>query len=204
MKVWIFYITDNGIINYLSRHNLLETWTYSESSDKYVVYAYTNKKKIVKEFMSTRNQKAFKLREVEMDEDEYKDFDNRFYTSSKLKKEFLITKNGTPSKFVLTTSEYWFVVEQDMETTNSLIESFSPFLYDHGEIFQSSLRRYLEELGFICPRLPFLDGPESDVEKFMKKHAWKNQLGLFIYLYHDILDINGIMEKIGDSNEETT
>lgn len=144
MKLYRFYKKpDNDSINKEARH----------ISDKYPLYALTNKKEFAMVFKQIRDMTKFVETVTDIHRDEFIDYagkhrgkvlDNfEFVTRDTNKK--LVSEDSTSMKIVCTFAEKQNV---DDEVESGLMNVYSPYLFEAG-IFKEKYRDALEVISFL-------------------------------------------------------
>lgn len=189
MKVFMYFLTDKSIIKKMSDTYLLESLNHFQEPglEDYFFYAYTDKKKVAKKFEAMRNMQKFFKKEVEMDEDEFEELDKNFYSFSKLSMSPLLCGVHTRIVLPLTTGEYWYCVESRAESINSifdLMKKVNPAIFTEKTIQLLGKLEYNDSM--FKDFQPYREYT-SKTHDYMLNNAWKNELGLFLYLYSMIL-----------------
>ena len=207
MKVYLFYLIDKEMIQYLKELGLCEWLNYKEQEiEKGMLYGYTKSKKIAKAFWKSRDHTIFIKKEVELDFDEYQDLDIRSYNYGGIKEEKLsFLMDGMKQMiFPLTTAESWNVIESRGETINYYFQGYVDPI--NTSIFKKDLKINLRELGYN----DWVTGDNmiseaevlSKLERFTVHEAWKSEFGLFSFLYGDMLDYGFTLERMSEFEEK--
>lgn len=212
MKVWMFYLNDREL--YEKYKNMSLVPEDYDGTGKKPLYAYTNDKLLAKGFRKTRNMKRFKEKVFHLDEDELKELDDQFYFSSKLTIGEVKYAEEKTAPIVLTTSEHWLIVENPRETIGEIELGLK---LPPIRIFTPKIRSLLKVIkyeafneGNIDVDDPYEQFPEimrrynKKYERFSKiisKGYGENQLGLLLYLFKEIFNIESLCEEINHENK---
>ena len=185
LKVFLYFLTDKKVIKKMADTYLLESLSHFKEPgyEDYFFYAFTNKKKVAKKFEQMRDMTKFFKKEVEMDEDEYKDLENRFYAFSVLSMQPLLCGEHKHIIIPITSGEYWYCVEARSESMQSMFELMPKVKPD---IFKDKVIQLLGKLDYNDSMFPdFQPWREysSETHDYVLNNAWKNELGVFLFLY---------------------
>ena len=193
MKVYMYFLTDKKIIEKMTSTYMLESLDHvTEPSDEgYFFYAFTQGKKVAKSFEKMRDMSKFYKKVVDLDEDEYDELKSRFYSFSALSFQPLLCSEHKHIVIPMTSAEYWYTVEARSESIFSMIDimcKISPY------IFTQKIRDLLIDLRYVENFFPddYAHRPEweirdTSVSDYMTNYAWKNELGVFLFLYSMLL-----------------
>lgn len=189
MKVYLYFLIDKAVIKKMTDTYLLESLNhFSEPGlEDYFFYAYTAKKKVAKKFEGMRDMKKFYKKEVEMDEEEFKDLENRFFRFSALSFQSLLCSEHQHITVPVTTGEYWYCVEAREESVQSLLD-IQPKI--NPAIFTDKIIELLGRIDYIDSLFPDFQKYreyESSTHDYVLNNAWKNELGVFLWLYSMLL-----------------
>lgn len=185
LKVFLYFLTDKKVIKKMADTYLLESLNHFQEPEyeDYFFYAFTPKKKVAKKFEQMRDMTKFFRKEVEMDEDEYKELERNFYSFSALSIQPLLCGEHQHILIPITTGEYWYCSEARSESLNSMMELMPKVKPD---IFEEKIIQLLGKLDYIDSMFPdFQPYREytSDTYDYMLNNGWKNELGVFLFLY---------------------
>lgn len=201
MKVWIFYLTDRDIIDFYTTTCRVESTQYKQVdlNSGYLLYAYTDKKKLARLFRETRNMEKFYVKEIEITEEEFKEMDDIYHGFNNILLSSLSrdTDQENTLKIPLTSTEQWICVDNAQE---SLFNYVSIELMFDWTILSDKMKEHLWKTGFM-----FFDDSgehEAEIEELELKYGEvtnvrvKEPFGLFITLYDHILDKDGLLEVV--------
>lgn len=189
MKVYLYFLTDKKVIKQMAGTYLLESLNHFQEPgyEDYFFYAFTSKKKVAKRFEKMRDMTKFFKKEEEMDEDEFKELERRFYSFSALSMQSLLCGQNRHIVIPVTTGEYWYTVESRSETICSMMD-YMPKV--RPEIFEDKIIELLGQIDYNSYMFPdFQPWREytSDVHDYVINNGWKNELGVFLFLYSMIV-----------------
>lgn len=188
MQVYLYFLTDKRILEKMTATYLLESMDhFTEPLDEgYFFYAFTNKKKVAKTFEKMRDMSKFYKKVVEMDDEEFSELKQNFYSFSALSFQSLLCSEHRHIVIPITTGEYWYCVEARSESIHSLMDimnKVTPY------IFTTKVKDLLGELQYVENMFPdMLHRPEWEYREtptcdYMGNNGWKNELGVFLWLY---------------------
>lgn len=189
MKVYLYFLTDRNIIKKMADTYLLESLDhFSEPGlEDYFFYAFTAKKKVAKKFEKMRDMSKFVKKEVEMDEDEFEDLKRRFYSFCSLSNQSLLCGQHRRIRIPITTGEYWYCVESKSESIHSMLDMMPKI---NPSIFEDKIIQLLGKLDYnnsMFPNFQPYREYTSDTFDYVLNNAWKNELGIFLFLYSMIV-----------------
>lgn len=189
LKVFLYFLTDKKVIKKMAKTYLLESLNHFQEPgyEDYFFYAFTTKKKVAKKFEQMRDMRKFFKKEVEMDEDGYKELEGNFYSFSALSIQPLLCGEHQHILIPVTTGEYWYSVESRSESIYSMMEIMPKIRPD---IFEEKIIQLLGKLDYNDSMFPdFQPYREytSDTHDYMLNNGWKNELGVFLFLYSMIV-----------------
>lgn len=189
MKVYMYFLIDKKLIQKMSDTYLLESLDhFSEPGlEDYFFYAFTTKKKVAKKFEAMRDMSKFFKRVQDMDEEDYKELENRFFRFSALSFQPLLCGEHQHAVIPLTTGEYWYCVEARAESVNQMLQLMPKI---PPEIFEGEMFEALSQLGILdILSDSSMYAPEGDeVYDYIRNNGWKNELAIFLWLYGDLVE----------------
>jgi hypothetical protein len=176
----------------------------SELSDKYPLYAYTEKKKYAKRFMKERDMTQFVHLIIERDGDDadkwIKKHQGQELQLSKLQTYLFKNTNKQTIRLVptlLTVSELNYLLESI--DSGSMMSYVAPKIIDPS-VFKSNIRQCLDDLGYsgianyVIEQANFFSNSSSEVigpyykaSEFELDPMTYDQYGAFIIIYKDML-----------------
>lgn len=192
MKVYLYFLTDKGILKKMTDTYLLESLDHftEPENESYFFYAFTKSKKVAKTFEKMRDMSKFYKKVANMDDDEYQDLYKRFQSFSLLQFQSLLYGEHQRVTIPITTGEYWYCVETRTESIFSMIEFMDKV---DPNIFTNKVKDLLIDLQYVenmyreYAQRPEWETRNVELSDFMINNAWKNELGVFLYLYSMIL-----------------
>lgn len=214
LKVYTYYLINKPIIDMLKTRCLIESTNMMNplNDDSTVcLYAYTNKKKIAKEFEKTREMNIFAKRVQEMTDDEYEAFDEHGCQISKLEMCEVFypfaqsisnyTDHQVRLELALTSSESWYCIDHYKESINEFLTTI-PKVPDLG-IFRGDIKHLLIDMDYadsvLLSQTDYINTHEfnlSPVAKYSCFYAWENPVGILACLYQGIFNNSGLFEVI--------
>lgn len=197
MVVWVIYLIDDQIRKKLLNSSLVDPNT-SDINPGYCVYGYTTNKKWLKKFTEIHDMTKFIIKDLEMLDEEFQKFEDIYSYGPRMD---LVELSYTEEKFVklpLTSAESWACVDFCRETVEEIISTMLDidwriFNEEYRGIWKSLL--YAEEYDSykeIPPQVQKLTEPDvrlytDEVTAYIRRYGYRNTLGLYLYLYNDIL-----------------
>lgn len=201
MKVRVYYLIDSGIFKELRDHKLCDWLSVETPEDQQTcLYAYTTSKKLAKQFEETRNKDCFYKKTLEMTEEQFKEFENAFFIHAKISIASLkYSAEDDEIDVAITNGEHWYVKDSGCESTYALLEALPSI--PTAKIFKKDILSVLVSLGFASEVTQELESDEikylgntDPVAYYTANYAWKNELGLFFYLYGKLVDKESVIE----------
>jgi len=202
MKVYMFYLTDKNAVKRLKSMNLLESLSVSSYNDsKYFFYGYTSKKKLAKKFESIHDMEKFYLKKVEMEEDEFEEFNSSNRSFHLIQETPLLCGENSHTILPLTSGEEWAVIEEAKEFIYEILCNKCKIDVIPTEIFTNDMYEDLANLGYLryAPHyetsslMEYIS--EHEFAEYIDNNGFENRLGLYIYLYGDIIKINEVLTE---------
>lgn len=188
MKIWRFYTVDSEMRN-------LNGLTIK---DKYPLYAITNKKKYAKAFKKGRNMNRYICKCTNTTKEEGMEFLNK-YRGCVLDYYHIVTKGEsiyTPKEISILLSENEDNILNEIVTEASYLEEIS---FINPDIFSKSTMKLLYDIEYFDLFLLMTGGkikgynpdelPQIDLENV-------DELGVFTYVYHDVIDYEHFPETL--------
>lgn len=214
MKVYIYYLINKPIIDKMRTRCLIEASNMMDplNDDSDVcLYAYTNKKKIAKEFEKTREMNVFAKRVKEMTDDDYNTLDTYGCQYSKLEMHEVFypfaqsisgeTNQQVRLELALTSSESWYCIDNYKEAINEFLTSI-PKVPDLG-IFRSDIKQLLIDMDYadsvLLSPIDYINTHSSTLSPLARYscfYAWENPVGILTCLYQGIFNNVGLFEVI--------
>lgn len=185
MKVFLYFLTDKNVIKKMADTYLLESLNHFQEPgyEDYFFYAFTAKKKVAKKFEKMRDMTKFFKKEVEMDEEEYRELENQFYSFSALSMQSLLCGQHQHIVIPVTTGEYWYCVESRSESLCSMFEIMPKVT---PEIFEDKIINLLGTIDYnnsMFPNFQPWREYQNEAHDYVLNNGWKNELGVFLFLY---------------------
>lgn len=197
MVVWVIYLIDDQLRKKLMDTSLVDPTT-SDIYKGYCVYGYTVDKKQVKQFAEIHDMTKFIVKDLEMDEEEFQKFEDIYSYGPKMDMADLYYSEDKMVKLPLTASESWACIDFSRETIEEVISTMVDvdwriFNEEYRDVWKSLL--YAEEYDSyksIPQHIQKLTEPDvrlycDDVTAYIRRYGYRNTLGLYLYLYNDIL-----------------
>lgn len=205
MKLYLVYIKRSS---WLSNQLILSSVYYSDQYGNWLPYAYTKDIKIIKDFMEIRKEKFFKVKEINIDKDEFdiikKELDKILYYEIKFQ--------NTCCSISTTMAEINYM---DFNFSEELYDYFSEFVYVNPEIFNDKYKKELDKIGYIFDYYS-INGDESEVDyinynaSFFPSNSLTDlgkecsELFKYLIIFHEVIDKNKMLIKfISESRRET-
>lgn len=200
MKVWLFYLIDKKLVKRYREYCLVDGCGYRHQAESgnWLLYSYTDKKRIAKLFKKTRNMECFYTKEVDLSDKEFEEMEGLFHGYVNL---ILSSLNDlyeeSNIKIPVTATEQWICVDNKQETMFNYINANIMFDW---RILSEDLRESLWKIGFMfydtsAERTEALEAMEERYgdPPYIRVHEPFN---LFLFLYKDILNKKGLLEVI--------
>ena len=212
MKVYLYYLIHKPIIDILKSRRLIDWIGVPVSEiDDVCFYGYTDDKKVAKKFESTRNMSIFKKITKNMDEDEYKALEDKASSFAKISisdipypfsDDLLLFEDPIRCKIPLTSSEYWYGVENYKECIMETLMSLPKV--PSTSIFREDIHQLLRDMDYNDSVINTSDVNECirtcevlhPLASYSCYYAWNNIIGILTYLYENIFNHAAIFEVI--------
>ena len=145
--------------------------------------------------------RKFLIKDLEMSEQEFGKFEDIYSYGPRMDLVDLYYAEDKSVKLPLTASESWACVDFNRETIEEIISTMVDidwriFTEEYRSVWKSLL--YAEEYdsyNTTPPKVQNLTEPEvrlycDDVTKYIREYGYRNTLGLYLYLYNDLLQEN--------------
>lgn len=194
MKLFQYYIVDEDVIDRLKRLDLMESGIRYRRSGDPLLYGYTIDKRTAARFETSRNMKIFHriVKEGKREElEERKDYLLEIRDAS------MYFGNDRRFIFPLTGNEIW--ATENM--TEILTDYVQNFVFAPGIIFTKEYADLLAEFDYMG--ISGVMGYSSrEISSDIRANGWKNELMGILFLYGNLINIEGMME-VGEIDGRT-
>lgn len=192
MKLYLYYLIDPHAIENIKERGALECLTNSHEPDPGpLLYAATTDKKLAKKYEACHNMNAFKkmVRHTSSDENSEADM-----WAMKIVERSLLYSEGKHIIVPMTGNEEWAADN----VTEVIYDYLCKVTYVDPHIFTKELYDDLGILGynnfFNTPSSLAYEPDDDYVELRRGIKDWANELGMFSWIFQEIIDLGGIME----------
>ena len=189
MTLYKIYKKCDDKSGYLKHHN-------AEGSEKYILYAITNDKNMMKRFCDIHNMKYFVMRKIKnIDKDEYARFVNK-NRSSLLKEVYIETEGCENNRYKITTIPIVLTELEDTIVGEPYIESITDETYwitGKGITnisplwFKKKYRKILKKFQYTTLYQLFRGESDDECDEYPVPDFKYDQLALYISSFKDIL-----------------
>ena len=170
MKVWILYYI--GDLEKIS----IEYDNDDETRDKNRIYAVTSNKDLLKEFLSCRNEKVFKIKKIDLLPSEFEELSQSDLRKAVIDRYTLMTDHDSVT---MALTDYEYQIASDDFVINSILEDGDYWMHaPQSKIFNKKIQKALNILQY--PQSYVLGNPNSTCDEYDAPDISVDELQQFI------------------------